>query len=168
MPMPPGRSSSGVSPVKATIVDSMPTSQRPPSRMVSTAPPRSSATCRAVVGEMRPKRLALGAAMPRPPRAANAASSACATGCDGTRRPTLSWPPVTASSTCAARGTISVSGPGQNASASARAPAGTERAQCPRSATLPMCTITGWSAGRPLAAKIARTAAALPASAPSP
>ena len=31
--------------VNATIVDSMPTSQRPPSRMVSTAPPRSSATC---------------------------------------------------------------------------------------------------------------------------
>ena len=57
------------------------------------------------------------------------AQQRCATGCEGTRRPTLSCPPVTTSCTCAARGTISVSGPGQNASASARAPAGTSRAQ---------------------------------------
>ena len=59
------------------------------------------------------------------PPAANAASKRCATGCDGTRRPTLSWPPVTTSATCAARGRISVSGPGQNAAASLRAPSGT-------------------------------------------
>ena len=57
--------------------------------------------------------------------AANAASSACATGCEGTRRPMR----VLAAGDgvgrrASARGRISVSGPGQNASASARAPRG--------------------------------------------
>ena len=91
--IPPGRSSTGTSPAKATIVDSIPTAHAPPSSICATASPRSSATCRAVVGEMRPKRLADGAAMPPP----KARSSARATGCDGTRKPTLSWPPVTTS-----------------------------------------------------------------------
>ena len=42
--------------------------------------PNSPCTCAAVVGLMRPKRLALGAATPCTPRAAAAASSACASG----------------------------------------------------------------------------------------
>ncbi len=89
---------------------------------------------------MRPKRFADGAAMPFAELARAAARGA--TGCDGTRRPTLAWPPVTASETCAARGTISVSGPGQNAAASARASSGIDAtiaraARCPRHARSP-------------------------------
>ena len=97
----------------------------------------------AVVGETCPKRLADGAAIPEPPSAVNAPSNWRATGCNGMRSPTLSWPPVTASATCAARGTISVSGPGQNAAASRRAPSGNSRAQRSTSATSARCTITG-------------------------
>ncbi len=66
----------------------MPTAQGPPSRINDTASPRSSATCCAVVGEMRPKRLADGAAIPPP----NSPRSARATGCEGTRMPTLVLP----------------------------------------------------------------------------
>ena len=105
--------------------------------------PRSSLTCWAVVGEMRPKRLADGAAMPFPPAAAKASSSARATGCDGLRTPTRSCPPVTASDTRAARGRISVSGPGQNASASRCASAGISRAQCASCESSARCTMTG-------------------------
>jgi hypothetical protein len=43
------------------------------------------------------------------------AQQASASGCAGTRRPTLSWPPVTAVGTAAARLRIRVSGPGQKA-----------------------------------------------------
>ena len=166
--MPPGRSSIGAPSPNATIVLSMPTAHAPPSTISATRSPRSSATCCAVVGEIRPNRLADGAAMPVPPAASNARSSARATGCDGTRSPTRSCPPVTTSAACGVRGRISVIGPGQNASASRHAPGGTSRAHreiCAASAT---CTMTGWSAGRPLAAKIARTASGLPASPPSP
>ncbi len=46
------------------MVDSMPTLHGPPSRISGTRSPSSSATCAAVVGLMRPKRLADGAAMP--------------------------------------------------------------------------------------------------------
>jgi hypothetical protein len=166
--MPPGRISCGSSWTNATMVLSMPTSHAPPSTIIATFVPRSSRTCRAVVGEIRPKRLAEGAAMPRPPACANACSNACATGCDGTRRPTLSWPPVTASDTCDARGTMMVSGPGQKASATRRAPRGIARAHVAASRASLTWTMTGWSAGRPFVAKIARTASSLPASAPSP
>ena len=48
----------------------------PPSRIMLTCPPSSSRTCSAVVGLMRPKRFADGAAMPEP----NARSKASATG----------------------------------------------------------------------------------------
>ena len=70
----------------------------------------------AQVGLMRPKRLALGAAMPPP----NARSSACAIGWLGTRSPTVSCPAVASALTRAERRTIKVSGPGQNRAASAR------------------------------------------------
>ena len=49
----------------------------------------------------------------------NARSSCCATGWPGTRTATVSWPPVMARSTAGARRSTSVSGPGQNFSASA-------------------------------------------------
>ena len=162
MPMPPGRSSTGSPSVNATIVLSMPTSHAPPSRIIATASPRSSATCCAVVGETWPKRLADGAAMPSPPSAANAASNACATGCDGMRRPTLSWPPVMASSTCAARGRISVSGPGQNAAASAaRAVGKFARPALDLRRMLRDARSPDDRTGRPFAAKIRRTASAI-------
>ena len=73
----------------------------------------------------------------------NAASSWRATGCEGTRKPTLSWPPVTKSSTCAARGSISVNGPGQNAAASFLASSGTVRAHFSTCLKSSRCTITG-------------------------
>ena len=63
-------------------------------------------------------------------RSPNSARSARATGCDGTRTPTLSWPPVTTSDTRAARGRINVSGPGQNAAASFAAPSGSSPTHC--------------------------------------
>ncbi len=52
--------------------------------------------------------------MPRP----KAASSARATGCAGARNATPDCPPVTAAGTRSDLGNTSVSGPGQNASAS--------------------------------------------------
>ena len=48
------------------------------------------------------------------------------------------------------------------------APSGTLRAHTPSCAVSYKWTITGWSAGRPLAANILRTASGLPASAPRP
>jgi len=84
-------------------------------------------TCAAVVGLMRPKRLADGAAMPAwsPATAAKRRNSSSATGWPGTRRPTVSWPPVTASGTQARFFRISVSGPGQKVSISSQATVGT-------------------------------------------
>ena len=73
-----------------------------------------------------PKRFADGAAMPPP----NVERRARATGCDGTRNPTLSCPPVTTSWTRAARGSTNVSGPGQNAGKPSRPRA--RRAPTPR------------------------------------
>ena len=96
------------------------------------------------------------------------AAAACATGCEGTRRPTLSWPPVTKSFAFAERLRISVSGPGQKRSASLRAAGGISRAQAKAASAEAKCTITGWSAGRRLAAYRRATAAALEASAPRP
>ena len=90
--------------------------------------------------------------------AAEFARSARATGCEGTRMPTLSCPPVTTSATLGARGRISVSGPGQNAAASLRAPSGTERVHFASCAVSYKWTMTGWSAGRPFAANILLTA----------
>ena len=75
--------------------------------------PRSSITCCAVVGLMRPKLFALGAAS-APPKACNTAR---AHGCAGDRSPTVSCPPVTTSRARALRRSTSVNGPGQNARA---------------------------------------------------
>ena len=98
------------------------------------------------VGETCPNLFADGAATPPCPfglPAANAASSACATGCEGQRMPMLSWPPLTVSAICAARLRISVRGPGQKASISRRASGGTSAAQYDTSPWGAMCTMTG-------------------------
>ncbi len=81
------------------------------------------------VGLMRPKRLALGAATPATPSSRAARSRAWATGCAGQRRPMLSCPPAAAAATPGARGTITVSGPGQKASIRRCATGGTAAAK---------------------------------------
>ena len=80
----------------------------------------------------------------------------------------LVWPAADAVPMPERRGTITVSGPGQNASASFCAAAGHSLANARAAATSPTCTISGWSAGRPLAAKIFATAASSSARAPRP
>ena len=76
--MPPERSSTGVVPRHATIVDSTPTEVGPPSRIMSMLPSRSALTCCAVVGETWPERFADGATIGLP----NAASRSRATSMD--------------------------------------------------------------------------------------
>ena len=140
------------------MVDSMPTSDALPSSTgmpAATSSGNSARTCSASVGETCPNLLADGAATPPclfDLPAAKAASKAWATGCEGQRRPMLSCPPLTVSAMCGARLRISVSGPGQNASISSRASAGTCAAQYDTSAPGAIWTITGWLDGRPLAA----------------
>jgi hypothetical protein len=135
----------GVSVERSTIVLSRPISHSPPSSTIGTASPNSSRTCAAVVGDSRPNRFAEGAATPP----SKARSRAWATGCAGTRRPTVSCPPVTSSGTLAARGRIRVSGPGQKASASASAASGQSPAQREAVTASATWTISGWSEGRP-------------------
>ncbi len=127
-------------------------------------PSRSSSTCAAVVGLGRPKELALGAAIGMPA----AAISARATGCDGTRTPTSGRPAVTTSGTSGPRGSSSVSGPGQNASISARAWSLISATSRPSGRPWLTCTITGSHAGRCFAAKMRSTAFSSKALAPSP
>ena len=117
----PGRSRTGCLSERmrerSRIVDSIPTSHGPPSR-ISKSAPNSSRTCCAVVGEIWPNLLAEGAAMMPLPTLENSTSNCCASGCAGQRNPTVSCPPVTAFGTRADFFKISVSGPGQNASVS--------------------------------------------------
>ena len=162
--IPPGRSTCGGEHVQSTIVDSIPIGHGPPSRMRSTASPRSARTWAAVVGETCPNRFADGAARPPP----NLRKRSSAIGCAGTRKATVSRPPVTAWSTRAAFGTSTVSGPGQHESASIRADSGMDAAHVAMSSTEAICTIRGWSMGLPFAAKIRRTACSFEASPASP
>ena len=67
-----------------------------------------------------------------------------------------------------ATGTTIVSGPGQNRSASFPATSGQSAANRRAVATSAACAISGFVAGRPLAAKTFATAAAFVASAPRP
>ena len=113
---PPGRSRVGVAVVRSSTVDSRPTGHGPPSRISGTRSPSDSATCSARVGLTAPLRLAEGAAIGRPA----ARISACATGCAGARIATVSSPAVASSAIgeSLARGSTSVSGPGQKRAAS--------------------------------------------------
>jgi hypothetical protein len=167
--IPPGRSSrSPPSGSIATTVDSTPTAQGPPSITIETRPHNSWTTSEAVVGLIRPNRFALGAASGTPA----AAIRARATGCEGARRAIVARPLVARSGTIGVFGRTRVSGPGQNASTSARrrsrahAP-NAERSTSPvASIAPPMWTMSGSNEGRSFAAKIdARACAsrALPA-----
>ncbi len=100
------------------MVDSTPTSTGPPSTIRSIRPARSLCTCAAVVGETCPDRLAEGATTGPP----NARRMSRATAWAGTRIATVSSPAVARSATGQSFvfGSTSVSGPGQNACASAR------------------------------------------------
>src|SRR3546814_7383679 len=91
----PGRSNTGPTPRPSrdtsTMVDSMPTSDGPPSSTNNWSVPNSGnsvRTCAACVGETCPNLLADGAATPPCPLGfwrANSRSKAWATGCDGQR-----------------------------------------------------------------------------------
>ena len=109
------------------MVDSTPTRVGPPSMMRSMRPPRSASTCCAVVGETWPERFAEGATT----GLAEGAQAARAPPDDRARAPR--WcraPPSQARrpGNQASCGSTSVSGPGQNASAS-RAAAASKRAR---------------------------------------
>jgi len=146
-------------------VDSSPTRQGPPSSAALAKPPVSSKASANAVGLGRPERLAEGAATGRP----KAASTAWASGWSGARTATVSSPARARSHTAAVSviGATSVSGPGQNASASltARGPS----AAILSAASSPVTwAIMGLKRGRPLASNTAATARGLPASQPRP
>ena len=125
----------------------------------------SSYTCAAVVGLGRPEVLALGAAMGTP----LAFISSLAHSFPGRRTPTLSSCAVQSGHTLSPLGSVMVSGPGQNLSASARAQGGSSPEITPGSMlTSQMWAMSGLSWGRPLAANIRAMASGLPASAPRP
>ena len=108
-PTGPGRRIRGGSVVQSTTVDSMPRPQGPPSRMRSMRLPRPSSTWPAVVGESCMERLALGAASGRP----SVAISRRVSRCSGQRRATVGPSAVTLAGIRRARGTMTVTGPGQ-------------------------------------------------------
>ena len=113
-----GRSSTGRPEERSMIVDSIRRHRHRHRAPCATASPSSSRTCAAVVGLMRPKRLAEGAAMPPLPpaqrrrAAGRAPPDARDTQADGILAAGH------ASGTPGARLRISVSGPGQKSSAS--------------------------------------------------
>ena len=102
-------------------VDSTPTPHGPPSRIAAILPSISRRTCSAVVVDGRPEVFADGAASGTPAVRIRSRAS----GCDGRRMPTVSSPQETSFGMQPPLGTIMVSGPGQNASASALACGGT-------------------------------------------
>ena len=83
--------------------------------MASIRPSISSHMCEACVGLGRPEVLPEGAAMGTPA----ASITASVSGWLGQRTPTVSSPPVVRRGTISRRGSIIVSGPGQNSAASA-------------------------------------------------
>ena len=113
--MPPGLSSLTKPPSTLTIVDSSPTAVGPPSTISGMREPRSASTAAAVVALTRPEELALGAASGRPSAAISSAPNPF-----GILSAIVSRPAVTSGwilAPCFSFST-SVSGPGQNASAS--------------------------------------------------
>ncbi len=161
---PPGRKSRGRSPANVITVDSTPTAQGLPIKIASTLPSRSLMQCSAVVGLGEPERFALGAATGVPA----ADISSCAIGSDGKRIATVSSPALTSSGIKSLFGNIIVKGPGQNFSAHFFAESGMFLTSGGSIEISLICTISGLSCGRPLAANMRFTAAPLNASAPSP
>ena len=160
----PGRRTVAISPVKSTTVDSIPTSQGPPSRIIGIRSASCSATCLARVGETRFERLALGAASGKPHRL----STANITGCAGQRTATVSPPAVTMSGTKSALGRTIDNGPGQNTSARRSAALGQADTQLRAISADSTCTMSGLFAGRPLALKTRLTASGESALAANP
>ena len=144
----------------ATAPDARPSNRRLPIRCRAgprrrrapedRAASNSSATCCAVVGLMRPKRFALGAAMPATPASRAATSSACATEWAGQRNPIVAWPPAAAPATPDLRATMTVRGPGQNASNRRSATGVTVAAKAGTPSRSATWTMSGWPVGRPL------------------
>ena len=128
-------------------------------------PSSPASTWAAVLGLIRPDGLADGAAIGWSAWRNRAVTAAPA----GTRIASVGRPAAASGQTrlSCRRGSTSVSGPGQNASARRRASgdASTSRNAASASGT---CTINGLLRGRRLAAKMAATAAGSVASAPSP
>ena len=139
-----------------------PTSRRR-RRAPASASPNSSRTCCAEVGLTRPKRFALGAATPGTPmrsarqrarRARPDGPGSASRWCPG-RRP---QPRPRRAGAC----TISGQRPGPESVHQASAPRRDRRARQVRRRRRPRtCTISGWSLGRPFAAKMPATAASL-------
>ena len=164
---PPGRSSVARPSASSTTVDSTPTRHGPPSSTRSTRVPSPRTTCAARVGEIRPNRLAEGAATGMPA----ARIRASATGWSGTRRPTVGSPAVTIPGMWSRLRRTSVSGPGQKRAASRATRGSAASAGCTwrgSSAGSARWTISGSNEGRSLAAKTRATASASSALAPSP
>ena len=133
--------------------------------MTSTRSPSPSATWSAVVGLTRPAGFALGAAT----GSAVASSSARATGCAGSRRPTVSPPALTRRDKRASLGARQDQG--QRAGPEARGEALGELAPANQRAgrgAVGDVDDQRVEAGRPLAAKIAATARSSVAIAPRP
>ena len=141
-------------------VDSTPTAQGPPSKIIGIRPSMSSIICWAAVGDGRPERLPLGAAIGSP----LSRMSAWATGFDGKRMPTVERPAEVTSGIRADFGRTIVIGPGQKASASLKASSGGFSTRPGSISIEAMWTISGLSWGRPLARKIFSTASGFRAS----
>ncbi len=91
------------------MVDSRPTEQSPPSTIAFTRASIAREAIRKVVGLGSPDTFAEGAAIGRPV----SSSSRLATGWEGMRMPTVSWPAVTVSGMAADFFTTRVRGPGE-------------------------------------------------------
>ena len=110
--VPPARKMTTFEPVTSMMVDSTPTAQGPPSKIMSTLSPRLSNTCCAVVGLMDLNLLAEGATIGTPLFLMRSR----ATGCAGMRTAMLGRPEQARSiaALLSLRLSTMVSGPGQN------------------------------------------------------
>ena len=161
---PPARSRTGApSSSNPTMVDSIPTGQGPASSTAAIRPERPFITWMAVVGLIAPDGFADGAATGR----ATVSRSARATAEPGTRTPRVGRPARARSETPPRCSATRVSGPGQNAVASA-SPIGGNAIKAMAASRSATWAISGLNRGRPFASKIRATASPLVASAPSP
>src|SRR3989338_5285907 len=142
--------------VQSTTVDGAPTARGPASTTTSTNSPSAATAASAVVGAGWPLRLALEAATGTPA----ADNKASATGCRGTRIPTVPAAPR--------RGRIRVSGPGQNRRANSSAAEDHSTGSWRAASTVATCRVSNFSTGRAFASYSRATAAASSAWTPTP
>ena len=138
--------------VKFTIVDSIPKSVAPPSRIGGLADPNKLITCSALVGLVRLEDLHLGCQ-----RNSRQSSIDWKWVFEGERRPTVFRVAVTIPGTISFLFRIIVRGPGQNSLASFIASSQTS-AYAVASWMFWMCKMTGFTDGLPLSLKIFSTA----------